>query len=355
MIIILDTQVLVSDFAMQGADFKTLLSGLERVGMELYMPRVVFDETVNKYEEKFEKLLDRAHRLGVNSLESISGNMLVSSEEARNDYQAYLSARMRDVNTQYIDYPNVEHSVLMERALARKKPFRNSDTGGYRDTLIWMSIMELASDNKTVAFISGNIGDFADTNKKYLHPDLLEDIRQQGDDFGDITFFPNLNDFIEQHIKPTLEYLDEITQKIENDTYEEFRLSDLLFHQLYDDIKSEELDPVEIGFPPGFESITLDAIEELFDIREVDVRKLSDNEIIVSFSAEIEASFSFFIYKSDYYGHPRKLELFDDDWNKWYMLVGTITRVILSQKFIYNQDLNEITSSKIIKLEEIAG
>ena len=243
----------------------------------------------------------------------------------------------------------------MERALARKKPFRNSDTGGYRDTLIWMSILGLASDNRNVAFISGNTGDFAGKNKKCLHPDLIEDIRQQGDDCGDITFFPNLNDFIEQHIKPTLEFLDEITQKIENDTYEEFCLSDLLFHELYDAIRGKDLDPIEVGFSPEFDCLTLDAIEDLFDIREVDVRKLSDNEIIVSFSAEIEASFSFFIYKSDYYGHPRKLEIFDDDWNKWYMLVGTITRVILSQKFIYNHDLHEITSSKIIKLEEIAA
>ena len=112
MIIILDTQVLVSDFAMRGTDFKTLLSNLERVGIDLYMPQVVFDEAVNKYQEKFEKLLNQAHMLGVNSLESIRGNAIVSSEEARNEYQKYLSARMRDVNAQYLNYPNVEHSVL---------------------------------------------------------------------------------------------------------------------------------------------------------------------------------------------------------------------------------------------------
>jgi len=360
MIVILDTGILVRDFVMQGTTFKTFLGGLERVGYTWYVPRVVLDETINKYGEMFEKTLNGTRRLGVKSLEFVTGTTITSSDEAKNEYQAYLLRNLQRVNAQVVDYPEVAHAELMERALARKKPFRKSDTGGYRDTLIWMTILQKLSEHARISFITSNTTDFSDpSNKINLHPHLVEDINELGQDTGEISFFITLDSFVEQHIRPTLELLDNTRTQIENDTYEEFNLHDLLVSHLMETIEHIDLEPTDIGFPLEYESPTISAIEDVLNIRNVDARRLSDNEILVSFSAEIEGVFTFFIYKSDYYSLSYdNLEIWDNDWNKWYMLASATAQIELSMNFTYNPELHKVTSSEIIQvvpLEEFAG
>ncbi len=56
-------------------------------------------------------------------------------------------------------YPEVTHAELVQRAVTRRKPFRevggDKQVTGYDDTLIWYTLMEIASaTSEEVAFIS---------------------------------------------------------------------------------------------------------------------------------------------------------------------------------------------------------
>ena len=58
--------------------------------------------------------------------------------------------------------PQVSHADLVERDLSSRKPF--SPTGkGYRDALIWESVVELCTDltdADTLIFVTDNKSDF---------------------------------------------------------------------------------------------------------------------------------------------------------------------------------------------------
>lgn len=47
-----------------------------------------------------------------------------------------------------LDYPDTQHEVLVSRAVTRIKPF-DEEGEGYRDAMIWETVLELASEVDT--------------------------------------------------------------------------------------------------------------------------------------------------------------------------------------------------------------
>ena len=78
-------------------------------------------------------------------------------------------------------YPDISHEIIARRALDRRKPFDVRGHNGYRDTLLWISVLSAATDSK-VMFVSDNSADFA-KNKQMpteLADDLLKDLTAAG-------------------------------------------------------------------------------------------------------------------------------------------------------------------------------
>jgi hypothetical protein len=83
-------------------------------------------------------------------------------------------------------YPLVSHKEVVERMYAEKRPFKGTEIG-YKDYLIWRSVVELLSEpdvqgwrTVNIAFISANKSDFAakDESPLELHGDFLSDLSQ---------------------------------------------------------------------------------------------------------------------------------------------------------------------------------
>jgi len=87
----------------------------------------------------------------------------------------------------------------LKRALAPNKPFVLGGRG-YRDALIWFSLLELAqSCVHKISFISDNTKDWCREGKSpELHVDLLEDLRVQGIDCSRVQMFLSLGEFTQQ-------------------------------------------------------------------------------------------------------------------------------------------------------------
>jgi hypothetical protein len=70
--------------------------------------------------------------------------------------------------------------VVVDRALACKRPFLEGEKG-YRDTLIWLSLLEhikVTDSQDEIVFITANSKDFFESGSKdTFHPDLITDIQ----------------------------------------------------------------------------------------------------------------------------------------------------------------------------------
>jgi len=348
--VVLDANILISDYMINSPTFISFLGGLDRAGYELCIPIIVFDEVINKYGEQIGKLLKQMRRLGVKKLEIGDGFEANSTDEAKKIYKSFLKWKLQISCAQFIDIPNVSHSELINRALARRKPFRRTDTGGYRDALIWETILQLLKSKEDVAFLTNNPNDFSDEkNKEILHKHLIKDVEEIGDEGGKIHYYQDLEAFVNQQIKPVLENLDKIREQIEADSFEEFTISEVLSNQIPDLAGWRELDSAEIGFPVDFESPSLTYIEEVHSIGAIDVRRVIDDEILVSLETDADCSFNFFIMKSDYYGYwyEQNINTWDTDWNKWSVLASSTIRVDLEVRFIFNEKEKSITSADV--------
>lgn len=101
-----------------------------------------------------------------------------------------------------LPYPKVDLKEMTLRASARKKPFKESGAG-FRDYLIWKSIIQLLKRTKsTVCFVSANTKDFFDQNRP--HPDFISDLETLGINRDRLVFKRNIGEVNREFIIPRL-------------------------------------------------------------------------------------------------------------------------------------------------------
>jgi hypothetical protein len=118
-------------------------------------------------------------------------------------------------------YKDVDVASLVHRALARKKPFDSNGKVGFRDSIIWETILLLVKRKPDeILFITRNTKDFCENGQ--LHKDLLADLVINGLSNVSVTVCEGLSRFIEVYVKPSLEKLDEIQKQINDDRFPGF-------------------------------------------------------------------------------------------------------------------------------------
>jgi len=346
--IVIDTNIYFQNFMLDGTEFRTFISELPRLGYTLCVPKIVFNETVSKFFEETRKVYESARKIGASSVVFAKFDQPSESPEiARERYQTFISEQLQVLKAEVLDYPPVTHEELVGRALSRKKPFRDSDSGGYRDALIWETIMELAKTDE-VSFLSNNTKDYADENKRDLHQDLINDLQTRK--LRNVAFFTSLLKFNESQIYPILNNLNEIQKQLETNDYEHLDLSKFLYDQLVQHVGGKELDPSEMDLPSEFESPSLSLIEKIYEITNIYVRQLSSGELLITFSADVDCELDVFIYKPDYYGmdDDTEISVWDKNWNEWYIGASITRRIIFDLKLTYMPDNKGVTSVSII-------
>lgn len=97
-----------------------------------------------------------------------------------------------------LDEPAVTHTELVERILAKRRPFNESERG-YRDALIWYSTLECAAVGDVV-LLTANTKDFAtrDDDECVLAEDLQADLRERHLPDGRITLVTSTSALLQQ-------------------------------------------------------------------------------------------------------------------------------------------------------------
>lgn len=354
--IILDTNIVFRDFRFLSPASRTLLSGMAKANHSLFVPKVIFDEIINKYVEGVGELLGKAKRLGFSGL-TTDDNVVDDVTQARSSYTEFLAGELKSVGAKFLDYPTTSHEELVGRALKRRKPFRSTDTGGYRDALIWETIKILACQNpkESIAFISDNPKDFSDDNKKSLHPHLLDELTALGDDASNVLLFGSLDDFVSENILPVLELIEKVQAELEAETYEHLNLKTVVLEDLPDLVKFMGFSSRDLELPSQFEELVLSGVEEIENIHKISVHKLPTEELLISLKADIKCEFEFFMFKGDYYAldNHENMTLWNEDWNEWYVFGSIEKKVQISLNLVFNEGKSQVVSARIVSIRPL--
>jgi hypothetical protein len=181
----------------------------------------------------------------------------------------------------------VPHSTVLQRCIARRKPF-DLEGRGYGDALIWYTVVELCqAASEPIAFITNNAQDFL--AKEQLHADLIADLDELGIPPTRIETFRDFYQFNKQKIAPTLATASDVEQAIgaehmpldlkawlERDGLQLFRTRDLM--------------PYEIGARFDRPRVSLSRIVRVRRVHITDVRSIPPSEVVVYATALIEAT-----------------------------------------------------------------
>lgn len=240
--VVLDTNIIVPDFHLTSNTLRFFFDGLERAGHTLFVLSIVLDETVNKYREMLLEVENEIHRIQ-KKYKQLTGKELQFSpdttpfQELVNTYRQEIDRSMKNGRpgiVRFVPIPDVSHQELIRKALLRQKPFSDKGTG-YRDALIWQSIIWLAKtygvERQKVAFVTANIKDFADETL-CLHPDLRRELESAGLSSDCVILYPSLKAFNDEQIKGQFEELKVIETSLNDNTYQNLDFKKALLRTL---------------------------------------------------------------------------------------------------------------------------
>jgi hypothetical protein len=338
--VVLDSSILVSDFGMTSGSFEVVLNEARNGRIRLVVPEIVILETVNKFRERMEDIRSEIEqqetqlRRLLGAIEPILAP-LPSTAAAVEAYESRLRAKLSQVAALTPSIPNIPHELVVDRALARRKPFARSGTG-YRDSLLWATVLERASRD-SVALLTSNWKDFAASKEGVdLHDDLLSDVQEAELPWDRVTLYPDLRSFVAKNIEAVRKVANQVRSSLSADEKfrEEFesRLRAAVASLLRpgDDVETP-LEDVENAMVQSIETASVR------DVEVHDAYLLSRGNVLLEVTAVVEATVEGFVHKSDAYTiEEQGWEIWDADWNEHYALVAKEAALSLNLQVNYS-------------------
>lgn len=179
--IFIDTNIFFNNWMLKGSHFQLLSKYIANTGHQLIIPGVVKKEVDNKFLVELDKIKREISNLSSKVETFMQSNFVIDIKQLPDksyDFEKILIHYFP--NSKIIPYENVNNETLVEKAILGKRPFRENEKG-YRDAVIWCSLIEYIANNKIedeVVLITNNSSDFfiKDGDEFKLHQDLIEDI-----------------------------------------------------------------------------------------------------------------------------------------------------------------------------------
>lgn len=268
-------------------------------------------------------------------------------------YAGWLRAELESSSIVVHPLPSGGHQSLLDRDLENRLPFRAGK--GYRDSLIWESLLELlghSEDVDEVVFVSGNLKDFCESDS-HLLPELIDEL---------LTIRPGLRVTYRGSLKAAAEYL---RPKLDGGELEEAVPPTLESgEEVLDAIYSSAADLTGTVAPTSYmaevcQLLSLDPevvgdgyitsldprglIEESWVI---DVR--DDGTTLTTVNVAVDVDVEFYIHKSDF-DEDADYYILNSNWNDHMMLVLTSQEAVAS--FNVESTTESVLSAELDSLE----
>ncbi len=266
MVVILDTCCIMPEFWFVDGVPNKLLEKAEQLGYTFALPEIVLQELVANFRDKLDSAKKKHSEFNsLARLEDVDYESLIHQRTEEYDKILRKVFDERENERKVLPLPKVKHQDVIKRICDRRKPFRHEGDKGYKDFLLWRTIVAVAKVEQ-VCFVSENTADFGDRNQ--LLTDYRDDLRRAGIPTERVLYYSSPKDFYDIECKPKLDRLREIEEGVSEGKVGSFDLEKWLLQmgpQLYEDVK---LNPtyffdeewltsatvIHTGIPEGFNS-----------------------------------------------------------------------------------------------------
>lgn len=344
MLVILDTNIVLQDPLFRQPSTAVFFAAVEALGAQVVLPEVVYREALRKCGDILRGVTDRAasnskeaRRFGV-ELEPPPSEFLQSGLR---QYEEHLQARLSELNIDRAPIPRVEHEVVLERVLARRRPFQKSEAG-YRDFLVWQTVLDLTQECRgIVAFISANSRDFADASGA-LHTELQDDL---GAGPGKVFLFNSLRAFVQERGSGLLETDQEVIAALNEDRLANFDFRGWVEVNADTLTRNARLEPVRLGLPPEFEAAVVGLLDPIETVVAVDARHVGEAEVVVTAEFHAHAFVDGWFHHPDYVRYQTSYSFdlvdYDDEYGPY--LVSFDLPVALEFNFLLNLETGTVS------------
>jgi len=301
--VIFDSNVIIADRWLSSADFLAVSETRNRTSHELCVPALAIDEAVNDFAEHLAaaerdlkkagealtRLLHRSYEVG-----TVSRGQLVS------EYKGALLDRLRRSGARILAYPKVSHDRVVRRALERRRPFDDKGHNGYRDVLMWHSVLAEMRGGERIAFVSNDRGFYSlprDSRNEpetpavkgiaapsVMHPHLVPDLARRA---GTLDLYYSLHDFVELAVNPLLVEAPVEGQVLKEEEYKNFDVRKAVREHLLEGFRFVSLDPAMLGMPPEVEHASVLSLEEVVRVEVAHARRVA-RDLVMDIVAECE-------------------------------------------------------------------
>lgn len=149
--VVLDSNAMWHQWWLSGGSWENLRSLVEHGRIVFYVPEVVVQEVARGRRHDANDLvrdldqvnLSRIERLLKLGLPTKRKDLASKVQELVADYDSELRVRLEELEAVIIPVPSVSHQVVLTRALEKRRPFDAKGRDGYRDALIWHSLLDV--------------------------------------------------------------------------------------------------------------------------------------------------------------------------------------------------------------------
>lgn len=202
MLIFIDSNIFFNNWYLDNANFKNFINYLQKTDSKILISEIVCSEIDNKFLTELASL-KKSFEAGLNrSKQLLNKSFDFDLDSLSKDYSLKKIISEKTKNAIFIPFNDISNSILVERAIKRIKPFQDKDKG-FRDTLIWLSLLKYLKENnetENISFINNNSSDFFNNDKTDLHQDLKNDLKKN-EITNEFKVYKSINDFIGEKVE----------------------------------------------------------------------------------------------------------------------------------------------------------
>ena len=325
MFVVLDSSTIIEENFGNSSNTDLLLSSSGSLGYVICIPSLVLEEVNNHFRQRLQSHVDKMK----SSAERISGlidqdaHSIYTDIDIEQELEAHsrrFAADVIKVGGQFLQYPPTSLQSLVERAVLRRRPF-DKNGAGFRDALIWDSVLQIASKHGEQVVLIAKDGDFSEGDN--LHPHLIDDLNKNSIETDNVVLFRKLSEFIAEYVRPHLKevVLDDPLKCLCELGYDLKTVIPIQIQQYY---AGNEWGSEELNVPSEYETIHLSGVEDftVLKVRSPQRKLEQDNKLLLSMYVELNCLFDVFVYKPDWYlieEEDTDLEVWDFDWSRHYV------------------------------------
>lgn len=170
---------------LKGAHFQLLSNYIKNTENQILISEVVKQEVENKFKMELKSTKTEIVNLTSKVERFTQSTFMVDMSQLPSDEYDFKGMLLSNYpESEIIPFDKVDNKILIEKAIAGRRPFRENEKG-FRDAMIWHSLIDYICANKIndeVVLITNNSTDFfVKTEEGFkLHQDLEEDLKSLG-------------------------------------------------------------------------------------------------------------------------------------------------------------------------------